>query len=188
MTEGKINCISKNEENHIYFMKQIEVDPFESNGKTISVKRDIRFSDSFKFMATSLDSLVKNLPANTFNDLSYFYGDTRMKLELLKRKGVYPYDYMDTFEKLSEKQLPPRQDFYSELNESEISENDYTHAQKVWETFEMKTLQDYHDLYLKTDVLLLADVFENFRDVCRENYKLNPAWYYTAQDLHGTLL
>ena len=183
MTEGKINCISKNEENHISFTKQIEVDPFESNGKTISVKRDIRFSDSFKFMATSLDSLVKNLPANTFNDLSYFYGDTRMKLELLKRKGVYPYDYIGTFEKLSEKQLPPRQDFYSELNESEISENDYTHAQKVWETFEMKTLQDYHDLYLKTDVLLLADVFENFRDVCQENYKLNPAWYYTAPGL-----
>ena len=183
MTEGKINCIPENEENYISFTKQIEVDTFESNGKTISVKRDIRFIDSFKFMSTGLDSLVKNLPTNTFNNLSYFYGNTKIKLELLKHKGVYPYDYMDSFEKLAEKQLPLRQDFYSELNESEISENDYIHVQNVWETFEMKTLQDYHDLYLKTDVLLLADVFENFRDVCQENYKLDPAWYYTAPGL-----
>ena len=170
MTEGKINCIPENEENYISFTKQIEADTFESNGKTISVKRDIRFIDSFKFTATGLDSLVKNLPTNTFNNLSYFYGNTKIKLELLKHKGVYPYEYMDSFEKLAAKQLPLRQDFYSELNESEISENDYIHVQNVWETFEMKTLQDYHDLYLKTDVLLLADVFENFRDVCQENY------------------
>ena len=139
-------------------------------------------------MTSSLDSFVKNLPTNKFNNLSYSYGDTKMKLELLKRKGVYPYDCMDTFEKLSEKQLPLKQDFYSELNESEISENDYTRAQKVWETFEMKTLQDYHDLYLKTDVLLLADVFEIFRDVCQENHKLDPAWYYTAPGLAWTQL
>ena len=91
-----------------------------------------------------------------FNNLSYFY-EEQEKLKLLKRKGVYPYDYMDCFEKLSETTLPPIERFYSDLQLYNC-----THAQKVWETFEMETLQDYHDLYLKTDVLLLADVFENF--------------------------
>ena len=75
-----------------------------------------------------------------------------------KEKGVYPHDYMDCFEKLSETTLPPIESFYLELNKSGISEHNYTHAQKVWETFEMETLQDYHDLYLNTDVLLLKFV------------------------------
>ena len=185
-TEGKINCIPKNEENNISFTKEIEVDTFEkkedNKTKTISVKRKLRFIDSFKFMATSLDSLANNLPDNMFNNLSYFY-EEQAKLKLLKRKGAYPYDYMDFFERLSETILPPIESFYSELNKSGISEDNYTHAQNVWETFEMETLQDYPDLYLKTDVLLLADVFENFRDVCQENYGLDPAWYYTAPGL-----
>ena len=188
VTEGKINCIPKNEENCISFTKEIEVDTFtkeievDNKTKTISVKRELRFIDSFKFMATSLDSLANNLPDNKFNNLSYFY-EEQAKLKLLKRKGVYPYDYMDCFERLSETTLPPIESFYSELNKSGISEDNYTHAQNVWKTFEMETLQDYHDLYLKTDVLLLADVFENFRDVCQENYGLDPAWYYTAPGL-----
>ena len=188
VTEGKINCIPKNEENCISFTKEIEVDTFtkeievDNKTKTISVKRELRFIDSFKFMATSLDSLANNLPDNMFNNLSYFY-EEQAKLKLLKRKGVYPYDYMDCFERLSETTLPPIESFYSELNKSGISEDNYTHAQNVWKTFEMETLQDYHDLYLKTDVLLLADVFENFRDVCQENYGLDPAWYYTAPGL-----
>ena len=134
-------------------------------------------------MATSLGSLASNLPDNMFNNLSYFYEEQdnyKEKLKLLKRKGVYPYDYMDCFEKLSETTLPPIQSFYSEINKSSISEDNYTHAQKVWKTFEMKTFQDYHDLYLKTDVLLLADVFENFRDICQKNYGLDPTLYYTA--------
>ena len=137
-------------------------------------------------MATSLGSLASNLPDNMFNNLSYFYEEQdnyKEKLKLLKRKGVYPYDYMDCFEKLSETTLPPIQSFYSEINKLSISEDNYTHAQKVWKTFEMKTFQDYHDLYLKTDLLLLADVFENFRDICQKNYGLDPTLYYTAPSL-----
>ena len=114
VTEGKINCIPKNEENYISFTKEIEVDTFESNGKTNSVKRELRFIDSFKFMATSLDSLANNLPDNMFNNLSYFYEEQdnyKEKLKLLKRKGVYPYDYMDCFEKLFETTLPPIEKF-----------------------------------------------------------------------------
>ena len=105
------------------------------------------------------------------------------KLGLLTRKGIYPYEYMNSSEKLKETKLTPREAFYSRLNDEGISDEDYEHARKVWETFEMKNLEDYHNLYNQVDVLLLADVFENFRDICIKNYKLDPARYYTAPGL-----
>ena len=132
-------------------------------------------------MAESLDSLVNNLPEDAFNNLKRYY--TGDKLSLVMRKGVYPYEYMDSLERLKETQLPPREAFYSRLNDEGISDEDYAHARKVWKTFKMKTVQDYHDLYNETDVLLLTDVFENFRDICIKNYKLDPAHYYTAPGL-----
>ena len=90
---------------------------------------------------------------------------------------------MNSPEKLKETKLPPREAFYSRLNGVGISDENYAHAQEVWETFDMKNLEDYHNLYNRVDVLLLADVFENFRDICIKNYKLDPAHYYTAQGL-----
>ena len=132
-------------------------------------------------MATSLDNLVNNLPKDSFNNIKRYYADD--KLSLLTRKGVYPYDYMNSPEKLKETKLPPKEAFYSRLNDEDISDENYTHAQKVWETFEMKNLEDYHNLYNQVDVLLLADVFENFRDICIKNYTLDPAHYYTAPGL-----
>ena len=90
---------------------------------------------------------------------------------------------MDSIERLAEKKLPPKESFYSRLSGDGISDEDYEHAQRVWETFGMTTLRDYHDLYNQSDVLLLADIFENFRDVCSDNYGLDPAWYYTAPGL-----
>ena len=158
------------------------VDKFTNKeGKQVEVKRDIRFIDSFKFMATSLEKLVTNLPKESFKNLNNFYKGEELKL--LFRKGVFPYEWFDKFEKLSANQLPPKDEFYSKLNDEEIKEGDYQHAQNVWKTFKMKTMREYHDLYLKTDVLLLADVFENFRDVCQKNYGLDPAHYYTAPGL-----
>ena len=105
------------------------------------------------------------------------------KIEWVSRKGVHPYDYMSSIEKFNEAELPPEEEFYSKLNNSDISHEDYEYAQKVWKEFKMNTMGDYHDLYLKTDVLLLADEFEEFRNVCVENYKLDPAWYFTASGL-----
>ena len=181
-SEGKINCIPNNEEKYISFTKEIIVDKFiNKKGEEKEVKRDIRFIDSFKFMAASLNNLVENLPKESFKNLTEFYEGEQ--LDLLLRKGVFPYDWFDSFDKLSNDQLPPEESFYSALNVSGISEEDYQHAQKVWETFKMKTIRDYHDLYLKSDVLLLSDVFENFRDVCLENYHLDPAFYFTAPGL-----
>ncbi|XP_048588381.1 uncharacterized protein LOC116601844 [Nematostella vectensis] len=181
-SEGKINCIPNNEEKYISFTKQVVVDRFTNKeGKQVDVKRDIRFIDSFKFMSASLDSLVKNLPRESFKNLMIHYKGEQ--LQLLLRKGVFPYDWFCNFDQLDAIQLPPKEAFYSTLNDTDISEEDYQHAQKVWETFKMSTMRDYHDLYLESDVLLLADVFENFRDVCLENYGLDPAWYYTAPGL-----
>ena len=106
-----------------------------------------------------------------------------IQLDLLLRKGVYPYDYMDSFDKFDEKKLPPKDEFYSKLKDEKITDEDYKHAKKVWKKFKIKNMGEYHDLYLETDVLLLSDVFENFRKICIKNYDLDPCWYYTAPGL-----
>ena len=188
--EGDIDCIPNNEERYISFSKKIEVGSYKKKALDADgdifyeqkpIYHTIRFIDSFKFMATSLDSLVNNLPEDDFINLgSYYSGD---EFNLLTRKGVYPYEYMDSFENLKDTKLPPKKGFYSRLNDDNISDEDYEHAKKVWKTFNMKTLEDYHKLYNKVDVLLLADVFENFRNICINNYKLDPAHYYTAPGL-----
>ena len=105
------------------------------------------------------------------------------KLALLKRKGVYPYEYMDSFERFHETALPPKEAFFSSLKGEGISDEDYAHAHAVWATFDIKTLREYHDLYLLTDVLLLADVMHAFRTMCLENYKLDPWRYCTTPGL-----
>ena len=90
---------------------------------------------------------------------------------------------MESFNKFEETKLPQKEDFFSKLNYEHITQQDFEHAQNVWKTFKCKNMGDYHDLYLKTDVLLLADVFEEFRKVCLENYELDPAWYFTSPGL-----
>ena len=190
LSKGNIDCIPNNEEKYISFSKKIEVKRYtkkvedeegELVEKEIKVYHTIRFIDSFKFMSTSLEKLVDNLPKDDCINLgSYYSGD---KFNLLARKGVYPYEYMDSLEKLKETALPPKEAFYSRLNDGGISDEDYTHAQNVWKTFKMKYFKDYHELYNKADVLLLADVFENFRNISLKNYGLDPAHYYTAPGL-----
>ena len=95
---------------------------------------------------------------------------------------------MDCFERLFETTLPPIESFYSELNKSGISEDNYTHAQNVWETFEMETLQDYHDLYLKTDVLLLADILKTLEMFVKKITDLIQLGTIQPQVLHGMQL
>ena len=189
-SNGDIDCIPNNEEKYISFSKKIQVGTYpkkalDADGDIFyeqkPIYHTIRFIDSFKFMATSLEKLANNLPEDDFINFSLYYsGD---KFNLLTRKGVYPYEYMDSLEKLEETKLPPKEAFYSRLNDGGISDEDYAHAKKVWKTFKMKYFKDYHELYNKVDVLLLADVFENFRNICLENYELDPAHYYTAPGL-----
>ena len=142
--------------------------------------RHLTFIDSFQFMSSSLEKLVGNIPRESLKyTCQQFKGK---KLDLMVRKGVYPYDYMDSFDKFDEK-LPPKEEFYSILNDEHISDEDYKHTQNVWNTFSLKTMGEYHDLYLKSDILLLADVFENFRKTCLEYYKLDPCHYFTSPGL-----
>ena len=102
---------------------------------------------------------------------------------MLLRKGVYPYEYMDSWEKFDETALPPKKDFYSNLNLENISDEDYVHAQKVWDVFKIKNLGEYHDLYVQSDTLLLADVYENFRNMCLEKYQLDSVYFVSAPGL-----
>ena len=105
------------------------------------------------------------------------------KFALLLRKGVYPYEYMDCWEKFKEESLPDKESFYSELNNEHITDEDYEHAQKVWSTFNIKNLGEYHDLYVQSDTALLADVFESFKDKCIEIYDPDPAHFLSAPGL-----
>ena len=183
VTEGEIDCIPKNDEKCISFTKNVVVGSYiDEDGEIKGRYRKLRFIDSLKFMNSGLAKLVDNLDKETKVQITNKFYDGR-SLDLLLRKGVYPYDYMGDYDRLSETKLPSIEDFFSKLNDENISPEDYTHAQNVWDHFDGKTMRDYHDLYLKSDVLLLADVFENFRDLCLENYKLDPAYYYTAPGL-----
>ena len=140
----------------------------------------LTFIDSMQFMSSSLDKLVSNLPTEAFNYINKEFKNE--KFDLMRKKGIYPYDYMDSFDKFNE-QLPSKEDFYSILNDEHITYEAYQHAKKVWKTFKIKTMGEYHDLYLKSDVLLLADVFENFRKTCLQYYKLDPCHYFSSPGL-----
>ena len=134
-----------------------------------------------QFMNSSLDSLVKNLSDHDFMCLSEEFSGKFLKL--VKQKGVYPYEYMDSFEKFFEDKLPDKYDFFSSLRDKCISEKDYFKNIIVWNVFKMNTMGDYHDLYLKTDVLLLSDAFEKFIKTCLDYYGLDPCHYFSSPGL-----
>ena len=131
-----------------------------------------------KTTSKPLNEAIRNFP-NTYR---FCIGDLN-KFILFLRKGVYPYEYMDTWEKCDETQLPDKKAFYSKLDLEDITDKDYEHAQKVWKVFGIKNLGEYHDLYVQSNTLLLADVFENFRDKCIEIYELDPAHFLSAPRL-----
>ena len=156
---------AKNKEDYISFSVSVEVDKYiDKNGEERSKEIDLRFIDSLKFMSSSLDSLVNNLARGN----NKFFGCedyNESQYKLLIRKGIYPYEYMDDWDKFKETILPPKEAF-SKLNISGVNDQDYEHARRVWSEFGIKDLAEYHDLYLCTDVILLANVFESFRKVC----------------------
>jgi len=140
------------------------------------------FLGSFQFISSSLDKLVSNLHDEAFKYTSEVFKKSE-KLNLMKQKGIYPYDYMSSFEKFDETQLPFKEDFYGILNDEHVTDKQYQHAEKVWHTFKVKNMREYHDLYLGSDVFLFTDVFENFRKTCLQYYKLDPCHYFTSPSL-----
>ena len=150
------------------------------------------FIDSMQFMNCSLDKLVKNLSDEDFKYLVEEFGSEN--LELLKQKDAYPYEYMNSFERFNEEKLPAKKYFYNSLKDGKIGDDgiisdghinikDYSTCKKTWDKFEMKNMGDYHDHYLKKDVLLLADVFEKFIDTCLKFYGLDPCHYFSSPGL-----
>ena len=150
-------------------------------------------------MRSNLSSLVNNLSEindhekcldeKTIKDLTKKFPTTYNfckgdidKFTLSLGKGVYPYDYMDSWKRFKEESLPDKESFYSELILEDISDTDYEHAKKVFRKY-CKNMDDYHDLYVQTDQLLLADVFENFRNKCLEIYELDPSYFNSAPGL-----
>ena len=171
------------------------------NGTTQKKKKPLtyrlKFIDSCRFMRDSLTNLVHNLSEINYKNheishdalIKKFYNTYQLcnndfdKFNLLLRKDVYPYEYMDKWEKFSIDKLPDKELFYSELNKEHITNEDYEHAQKVWDTFNISNLGEYHDLYVQSDTSLLADVFENFRDKCIKIYNIDPTNFLTAPGL-----
>ena len=171
------------------------------NGKAITLAQKkkivtykLKFIDSSRFMQDSLSNLADNLSKidkkishaaliEKFYNASQLCNNDLNKFDLLLRKGVYPYEYMDSWKRFKEKSLPDKESFYSELNTEHITNEDYAHAQLVWNTFNIKNLGEYHDLYVQSNTALLALVFKSFRDKCIEIYKLDPAHFLTAPGL-----
>ena len=128
------------------------------------------------------DETLKKLKKNFRNTYNFCNKDIN-KFSLLLRKGVYPYEYMNDWDRFNGEKLPNKSDFYSSLNMEDISEIAYRHALKVFNKFNIKNLGEYHDLYIQSDTILLADVFESFRHLCLNTYKLDPAYFLSLPGL-----
>ena len=137
--DKEVKCIANNMERYIIF----------SVGGLLII-------DSLNFLQGSLDSLVRATPKEALKITSTIAKGS----ELLYKKRIYSYEYIDSWGRFSETRLPDKEKFYSKLNDEHITDEEYAHAQTVWEAFGCKTLGDYHDLYVKTDVAPLADVLK----------------------------
>ena len=156
------------------------------------LNKSLVFINSMQFTSSSLDKLDKNLSDNDFKYLIKEFSSKN--LELLKQNGVYPYEYMDSFKTFIEKNCLLKKYFYRSLNngttdhngktlDTHISHEEYLTCEKIWDIFDMKNIGDYHDHYLKKDVLLLANVFEKVIDTCLRFYELDPCHYFSSPGL-----
>ncbi|XP_054280057.1 uncharacterized protein LOC128998086 [Macrosteles quadrilineatus] len=157
-----------------------------TNDKYISIsvrvgRMWLRFLDSFRLMSLSLAKLADTLSENELVESSKLVPTEH--LNLIRRKGVYPYSYVTSAKVFDETSLPNRDAFYDKLNNEPCSVEDYTFAMEVWEKLKMETFGDFHDFYLKLDVCLLADVLTSFRKTCLEAYKIDCCHMYTAPGL-----
>ncbi|XP_030766283.1 uncharacterized protein LOC115890241 [Sitophilus oryzae] len=180
----QISVIPQNKEKYISFEKHIHVDNyFDKHTRNLKKKNlSLRFIDSFQFLSFSLSKLSDTLKDEQCIEIRKFFNDEE-HFKLIRQKGVFPYNYIDSFEKLEEKFLPEKDEFFNSLTDEHISDEEYERALKVWKLFECECIGHYSDIYLLSDTMLLADIFENFRKTCLSTYKLDPAHFYTFPGL-----
>ena len=160
---GGLSVLPSGEKNYISFSKFLTVD-----GK----KHEIRFLDSLRFLDSSIDMLAKELPTDQmFETKKYF---PNISIEILKGKGFYPYDWMDSIDKLKYRVFPPHKTFFSTLKNKNITIEEYEKAREGWRVFGCKNMGDYTKKYCMRDVLLLCDIFENFRNINIQEYDVDP--------------
>lgn len=158
---SQISCIAKNSEQYTSFNTT-----------------QLKFIDSLAFLQASLDKVSMSMVDEQFVETRKECKNEE-EFRLLRKKGVYPYEYMNGFERFEETKLPEKECFYSKMEEQELSNSDYEHVKNIWRQFELKNLGELHDLYMKTDVNILTDVCESFRTFCMKTYKLDPFHYIT---------
>ena len=168
---GKIDLLANTDEKYInYTINSGFGYEFEDDKPRKFVK--LSFVDTFRFMASSIEKLAKNLKTHQFKHLNEFIKDQELiendddTFKILSSKGIFPYEFIDDIEKLNYDKILEKDKFYNCLTNENISDDDYKHYIKVWNKLKVKTLGNYSDLYNIQDVLLLADIFENFRSVC----------------------
>ena len=184
MTDWEISVIPMTKEKYISFSAKYVVDEYEKEfpdkpSKTVAIKMNLEFKDSVQFLQASLDTLVRNLDVK---DLA-LCKSLGIPLDLVQSKGIFPYEWFDSLEKLNCTSLPPREDFYDRLNLKECSEADYAKAQAAWQQLNCQTFKDYMLGYLKLDVFQLADVFQTFRKLALGEDGLDPAHFFTLPGL-----
>ncbi len=177
--DKNINIISQTEEKYFSITVKIE-----------ETKIQFEFKDSLKFLLKSIDKSAKalynkdNVGIENFKNLKSYFNDLPDEiLELLVQKGVFPYSYLDSFDKLKSTEYPNYESFYDNLKDQNIGLKEYERGMKLWNYFKCKNLKEYMELYLTCDVLILADCFESFRDLSLKRYGLDPAHYILSPGL-----
>ena len=160
----------------------------ENSDKNIIIK--IKYEQGKTYIFTICRTCSRFRRDQPLNNLKHKFPSTYKlsnndinRFVLLLKKGIYPYQYMDSHDKFNETTLPPIQKFYSNIRSKNINNDEYKHAKKVWDHFELKTLGDYHDLYVQADTAQLSDVFEHFRSLCLKEYQLDPAYFVSTPSL-----
>ena len=177
MNDIELEVVPKSVDDFLSFSVKVFKQKRKADGTPFKSFYRIRFIDTCQFLLSGLDTLVANLEDADFKAMKERFNPTEM--EVLTRKLTYPYDYMDDWPRFEETTLPKKDDYFNILTDSDISDDEYDQAQKVFEILKCRNLGELHDLYVETDVRLLSDVFEQFRDAALKNYGLDPVHYIT---------
>lgn len=181
LSNWKLSVIAQTKEKYMAMNASFEIE--KVTDKKRGIHMTLAFRDSYQFLNASLDKLVRNLSLDELVYTKKAFSNETVFEALAHQKGVFPYSYLNSKERLDERQLPPKEHFFDDLNQTDCSDADYERAQKTWRILECETFNDYMLAYLKTDVFQLADVFETFRNLTLKQDELDPAYYLTIPGL-----